>query len=296
MGDQVASRDGLGCTSHALAKDLELCRSDVRLYRKAVVSDGVSEVLLPASDRGFLIGVSASRHHKRRIYRGRSMSDYDFAEGSIYLRNFADDYRAEMVGSFDFLLFEVTGAQLRQVAEEVRSPSIGGLVEHAAHDDPVLSNLVRAMAPAMERPQEVHGLFIDQLSMAICMHLLHRYGADVPSTGNRSIPLSKRLEIYAKEFLEANLHRDVSLDELADACSLSRGYLIRAFRETTGMTPYRWLIARRVERARQLIEQTELPLAEIAATCGFADQSHLSRHCVQLLGHSPGRLRRHARG
>lgn len=295
MVDRAATRDGLGCTSHSLAMDMEICRNDVRVYRKAVISSDVSEVLLPASDRGFLVGVSVSQRHRRRIYRGGSSRDYDFREGSIYLRNFADDYRAEMMGSFDFLLYEVSATQLRQVAEEINVPFIGGLVEQAAHDDLVLSSLIRAMTPALERPQEVHSLFVGQLSLAISMHLLHQYGAKTTSSSGRLIPFGKRIENEAKEFLEANLHRDVSLDEVADACSLSRGHLIRSFREMTGMTPYRWLIARRVERARHLIEQTDLPLAQIATTCGFADQSHLSRHCVQLLGQPPGRLRRMAR-
>ncbi len=70
MVDRAATRDGLGCTSHSLAMDMEICRNDVRVYRKAIISSDVSEVLLPASDRGFLVGVSVSQRHRRRIYRG----------------------------------------------------------------------------------------------------------------------------------------------------------------------------------------------------------------------------------
>lgn len=294
MVSQVANRDSLGCSPKALAMDQELCRNEVRLYRKAVVSDSVSEVILPANDRGFLIGVSMAPGHKRSIYRGRARNDYEFAAGSIYLRNFAEDYRAEIVGSFDFMLFELCASHLRQVAEEVRMRPIEGLPEHAACDDPVLSNLVRALLPSLERPQDMHGLFVDQVSLAITTHLLHRYGGgEAVAVGLPS--LSPRLEMRAKEFLDANLGRDVSVTEVAESCSMSRGYFIRAFRETTGVTPYRWLLTRRVERARQLVEETDLPLAEIATACGFSDQSHLSRHFVQVLGQPPGRLRRTGR-
>lgn len=295
MVNQVANRDSLGCSPKALATDQELCRHDVRLYRKAVFSESVSEVILPASDRGFLIGVSMAPGHQRSIYRGRARNDYEFAPGSIYLRNFAEDYRAEIVGSFDFMLFELSASHLRQVAEEVRMRPVEGLPEHAACDDPVLSNLVRALIPALERPLETHGLFLDQVSLAIATHLLHRYGGGGEALCAGLPPLSHRLEMRAKEFLDANLARDVSVTEVAESCSMSRGYFIRAFRETTGVTPYRWLLARRVERARQLVEETDLPLAEIAAACGFSDQSHLSRHFVQVLGQPPGRLRRTGR-
>ncbi|WP_185969864.1 helix-turn-helix domain-containing protein [Rhizobium straminoryzae] len=295
MLKQVARRDSLGCAAKSLAKDQELSHGGITLYRKGVVSDAVSEVILPANDRGFLVGVSMSDGHERRIFHGRSRHDYRFAAGGVYLRNFAEDYRAEIVGSFDFMLFELSALFLRQVAEETRMRPVEGLSERAAEDDPVLSNLVRALAPSLERPGEAHGLFIDQLSLAIATHLLHRYGGGQEAPATVSALLPYRLEMRAKDFIDANLDRDVSIGEVAESCSMSRGYFIRAFRETTGTTPYRWLLGRRVERARQLVEETDLPLAEIATACGFADQSHLSRHFTQLLGQTPGRLRRTGR-
>lgn len=292
MGDQVAKRDTLGCSSKALAKDQDLCRNGIHIYRKQVISDAVSEVVLPASDRGFLIGVSMTSGHRRNIYRGRSRSDHSFAEGAIYLRNFAEDYHAEIDGSFDFMLFEVSHLQLRHALEDTRLRLPEGLAEQAAHDDPVLSNLVRALAPSLERPQEANGLFLDQVALAISTHLIHRYGgASQPISPGQPL-LSHRLERRAKECLDADLDRDISVGDVAEICAMSRGYFIRAFRETTGMTPHRWRLERRVERARQLVEETDLPIADIASACGFSDQSHLSRYFLQIIGQSPGRLRR----
>jgi AraC family transcriptional regulator len=295
VANQASSRDALGCTSKTLARDQELCRNGIHLYRKQVVSDQVSEVVLPANDRGFLIGVSMAPGHRRNIYRGRNRNDYSFSPGSLYLRNFGEDYHAEIDGSFDFMLFEVSHMQLRRAAEETRSRLFDGLLEKAAHDDPVLSNLVRALAPSLDRPEEAHGLFLDQVSMAIATHLVHRYGGGGVAAAGRPL-LSHRLERRAKEFLDAHLDQDISVGDVAESCAMSRSYFIRAFRETTGMTPYRWLLERRVERARKMVEETDVPLAEIASACGFSDQSHLSRHFMQIIGQPPGRLRRTLRG
>jgi transcriptional regulator GlxA family with amidase domain len=84
----------------------------------------------------------------------------------------------------------------------------------------------------------------------------------------------------------------VSIEEVASECELSRGYFIRAFSRTTGRTPHQWLLEQRVIRARQLIETTSMTLAEIAAACGFADQSHLNRVFARIVGHPPGAWRR----
>ncbi|VWC35181.1 AraC family transcriptional regulator [Burkholderia seminalis] len=84
----------------------------------------------------------------------------------------------------------------------------------------------------------------------------------------------------------------VSIEEVAAECELSRGYFIRAFSRTTGRTPHQWLLEQRVMRARDLIETSDMTLADIAMACGFSDQSHLSRVFVRIVGHPPGAWRR----
>lgn len=67
--------------------------------------------------------------------------------------------------------------------------------------------------------------------------------------------------------------------------------MLRAFSRATGLTPYAYLLQRRLERARALLGGSQ-PLAEIALACGFADQSHLTRLFTRLYGVSPGRYAR----
>ena len=83
---------------------------------------------------------------------------------------------------------------------------------------------------------------------------------------------------------------------LAAACGLSRSHFAHAFRATTGVPPHKWLLLHRVRHACEMMEQTDTCLAEIAHSCGFADQSHFSNQFRKHTGMTPSRYREIARG
>jgi AraC family transcriptional regulator len=88
---------------------------------------------------------------------------------------------------------------------------------------------------------------------------------------------------------------DLALDELAALANLSAKHFARAFRRSTGMPPHRWLIERRIDRAKALLSTGDLSLAEIALACGFADQSHFTAMFRKAVGATPGSFRRNTR-
>ena len=90
----------------------------------------------------------------------------------------------------------------------------------------------------------------------------------------------------------ARLNGEVTLEALAQECGLSRSHFARAFKKTTGLPAHRWLLDRRIERARELLLNSRLPIADVADRCGFANQSHLTRVFTNALGVSPGEWRR----
>jgi AraC-like DNA-binding protein len=92
----------------------------------------------------------------------------------------------------------------------------------------------------------------------------------------------------AREYLEANLGRSVSLEELASLANLSPYHLTRVFRDEVGMPPHAYQTQARLGRARSLLLRG-WPPARVAQETGFADQSHLTRRFKRLVGVTPGR-------
>jgi AraC family transcriptional regulator len=96
-------------------------------------------------------------------------------------------------------------------------------------------------------------------------------------------------------FMNEHVHQDVALDELAALAGLTAKHFARAFRQSTGVPPHRWLIERRIERAKTLLTTADLDLAEIALACGFADQSHFTAVFRRGTGVTPGAFRQETR-
>ncbi|WP_243712977.1 helix-turn-helix domain-containing protein [Actinomadura sp. 6K520] len=88
-------------------------------------------------------------------------------------------------------------------------------------------------------------------------------------------------------WLEANLHRPLTLDDIARHASVSVRTLTRRFREQAGTTPLQWLSRARVHRAQQLLESTDLPVERVAAEAGFGSPVTLRAHFARRVGASP---------
>ncbi|CAI8746525.1 AraC family transcriptional regulator [Pseudomonas donghuensis] len=94
-----------------------------------------------------------------------------------------------------------------------------------------------------------------------------------------------------REYVEGHLDQPLSLGELAALCNLSEYHFARMFRESFGLPPHQYLLARRLAKARQLLRHGQLPLGEVALLCGFASASHFSNRFRQALGATPGAYR-----
>ena len=94
------------------------------------------------------------------------------------------------------------------------------------------------------------------------------------------------------DFMTANLGRDIDVDELVTRCGLSRAQFFRAFRQTTGQTPHRYLVGLRLERAREMLETSGLAVAEVTRAVGMGSNAGFARLFQQRFGEQPARYRR----
>lgn len=112
----------------------------------------------------------------------------------------------------------------------------------------------------------------------------HATGTRLPRPPGRE----RRAVAVSTDYLREHAAENVSLRTLARVAGLSPYHLCRVFRQTVGVTPHAYQAQLRVRRARSLL-RAGLPIAEVATTAGFYDQSHLTRHFKRILGLTPGR-------
>lgn len=288
------STDSYGCPFDKLYKNQMIQGAGLTVLRKGSREAFLQQVTSPASNRGFVVGVSTLPGHSRRIFHAHHATTHVFQHDTVYIRGLAEDYKADLEGPFDFLLLELSRASLEAIAQEADMPTVSALETITAQPDPVLANLARALIPALEHPEEASTLFVDQLTAAIGTHVVQQYGDRSLAKTSKPRRLSRLQENTAKSMILGNLQGAVSVGELAQACNLSRGYFIHAFRETTGMTPYQWLLRERISRARTLLLESNASLSEVAIARGFSDQSHFTRVFSTVVGVTPGTWRRTA--
>ena len=94
-----------------------------------------------------------------------------------------------------------------------------------------------------------------------------------------------------REYVEVHLGKSIDLSMLAGVAGLSVHHFARQFKQSAGVTPHAYLTQKRIERAQEMLVQTDIPLAEIAFAVGFFDQGHLARHFRQRFGTTPREFR-----
>lgn len=165
-----------------------------------------------------------------------------------------------------------------------------------------LSDVVRAQDPAIHRiameiaHEAAHGgagsaLLAESLTCQLAVHILRRY-AHVRFAGTGTAAgLTFQQQRTVRDYVREHLREKLSLAELASSVSLSRYHFARRFRQSTGTTPHEFVMRQRVERAKTMLRRTSTPLLDIAYSCGFSDQSHMTRAFSQRVGVPPGRYR-----
>jgi AraC family transcriptional regulator len=89
------------------------------------------------------------------------------------------------------------------------------------------------------------------------------------------------------DYIQEHLSEEITLEAIANHIGISQYYFSHLFKQSMGVSPYQYVLQQRVERAKQLLKQSNLSIVEIALECGFANQTHLTKHFRNLVGLSP---------
>ncbi|MBW4447616.1 MAG: helix-turn-helix domain-containing protein [Spirirestis rafaelensis WJT71-NPBG6] len=136
------------------------------------------------------------------------------------------------------------------------------------------------------------GRFYNQsLANALAVQLLKKYSTKEPKIQQYTGGLSTHKLRRAIEYINDNLSTDVSLNDLAAVVGMSMYYFVQMFKQSTGYTPYQYILQCRVERAKHLLRTTNLPIVEIALQVGCNNQSHFAKLFRNLTKTTPRKYR-----
>ena len=156
---------------------------------------------------------------------------------------------------------------------------------------------LRAAMAAVDAEQTAGGaggpLAAESLAHVLAVHLIRHVLAPRQPARRRHGRLPRAKLPPVVEYIEEHLDAGPTLEQMAAIARLSPNYFVWQFKRATGLPPHQYVIARRVERARQLLQTgSDFSLAEVAAHAGFSDQSQLSHHFKRQIGVTPGQFRR----
>jgi AraC family transcriptional regulator len=209
---------------------------------------------------------------------GRIMRHSEGA-GQMCLTSAGQTFSAEWDTEYEYVALDLEPEYMVQTAIENRFSPRFELAENFAGNDQLIQQIGYALLKESQAGNPSGSLYADSLTQSLTLHLLKNYStasyaAHTSENLNGGLPGYKLNKVT--DFINDKLDHDLSLAEMATVAGLSRFHFARAFRRSTGITPLQYLMRRRVERAKELLQNRDLPLAQIGLLAGFKNQSHFT--------------------
>jgi len=205
--------------------------------------------------------------------------------------------RWEIDGSRKIIILTIPDSTARNVLGSASSAQIRDALLPLCADsivDPFLESLICRMWACAEGNHLADRYQADGILMTLLAALVRK--TDNFNSLESRIDFPKWRFVRVVEYVDAHLDQNITLEDLAMAAGFSRTHFVRSFRKQTGETPHKWLMRRRLERVKDLLQSTEESLSQIADKCGFSSQSHMSTTMKRAVGLTPKQWRDRYRG
>jgi AraC family transcriptional regulator len=290
-GDGLARYFRADASSHLITRTLRKSKLAVTRIRRDTPGHGLTSPVPP--ERAFSVLLQLRESPIRELFiGGRSVYRGGYGARTTSIVDLEQEPTANLESPFDAMHFYVSRAALNEITDDQGARRIDTLTCERGVFDPTVWHLGEALLPALERPEEIGAMYAEHILLATHTYFAVAFGGMRLLAHSRRGGLAPWQVRCATDLMIDRLGEDMLLSEPAAACGLSPGYFARAFKKSVGMPPYRWLLLQRVLRAKSLLRDADLSLTDIAAACGFADQSHFTRTFTSIVGASPGAWRK----
>jgi AraC family transcriptional regulator len=157
--------------------------------------------------------------------------------------------------------------------------------------DECIEDLARQLLAGLELEGADSHLYVDGLTCEVAIRLLRHYTSVAAGPAWPLTRLSPHKLRRAIEYIEENLRSNLTLAAIAEAVALSPGHFAHAFRQATGVAPHRYILERRVQQAKVLLRESDMPITEIADRVGCSSHSHFSVLFHRITGLTPRQFR-----
>ncbi|PSB54261.1 helix-turn-helix domain-containing protein [Chamaesiphon polymorphus] len=224
-----------------------------------------------------------------------------YGKGDLSIAPAATPFFARWDSDDRILQMRIDSQFMTQVATEAlaMNPDRLEVIPTFRTRDPQLEAIAMLVLTELKQENLGNRLYIDSLANVLAVRLLRQYSASKPQLAVYAGGLPPRQLQQVLEYIDAHLEREIELTDLAGlirhrrryANGMSQFHFSHLFKQSIGTSPYQYLLQQRIERAKQLLKQTDRSIVDIALECGFNSHSHLSKQFRQLTGMTPKRYR-----
>ena len=216
-----------------------------------------------------------------------------YGKGDISITPAKMLFFARWDGDDHYLQIRIASRFIQSVAREslAMNPDRLELLPEFRIRDPHLESIGMLLLSELKQENLGGRLYIDSLANVLAVHLLRQYAAAKPRLTIYEGGLPQRQLLHVLDYINEHLNQDIKLADLAQLLGMSQFHFSHLFKQSIGTAPYQYLLQQRVERAKQLLKQTDQSIVDIAFTCGFNSHSHLSKQFRQLTGLTPSAYR-----
>ncbi len=202
-------------------------------------------------------------------------------------------HRCNWNSTVRFGILAIEPTLLQQVGQNWVNPNRIELMPRFMSDrDDLIQSIFSTLRSELNMAGIGGNLLVDSLKTALVIHLLRHYCTTSPKLFSTATGLSTAQLQLVTDYIRDHLDLDLKLTDLSAIAQISPYHFLRLFKKSLGITPHQYILKQRLERAKYLLQFSQLDISEIAFRVGFCDASHLTRCFRKSLGRTPSQWRK----